>query len=117
MERMGANHIVPSHALVLRLLGALLMDTHDTTKRRRRFTKRGWNILPGLLIVLLLLAGPLYSQRRQIHLLIRSWSVPPPLVQASGARRQAPVTHPLSPVAYRLPPALTGSDWTMYHAD
>src|SRR5205807_1506297 len=66
-------------------------ETHDTQNHRRPLPKRGRIILPGLLVVL--------------------------LVQAVGDRRQAPVTHPLSPVAYRLPPEPTGSDWTMYHAD
>ena len=88
---MGGSHIFPSHTLVLRLLGAGLMDTHATQKHRRRLTKRGRIILSGLLVVL--------------------------LVQATGGRRQATADASLSPVAYRPPPALTGSDWTMYHAD
>src|ERR687885_1383031 len=83
--------------------------TRDTKKRRRQFIKRGWIILPGLLVVLLLLAGPLYSHRHQIHLLIRAWSVPPP--------------QPVRVTPLALPPSratagrLTGSDWTMYHAN
>src|SRR3954447_3106059 len=84
--------------------------THDSEKHRRRLTKRGRIILTSwLVVVLLLLAGPLYSHRHQIHLLIRSWGVPPPQpVQIT------PLT--LSPSA-ATPARLTGSDWTMYHAD
>jgi outer membrane protein assembly factor BamB len=81
----------------------------DTQKRRRRFTKRRWIILPGLLVVLLLLAGPLYSHRHQIHLLIRSWSVPPP--------QPVQITPLELPPSAATPGRLTGSDWTMYHAD
>src|SRR5256714_9299136 len=83
--------------------------THDTENHRRRLTKPGRIILTMVLVVVLLLAGPLYSRRHQIHLLIRSGSVPPP--------------HPVQITPLTLPPSratpgrLTGSDWTMYHAD
>jgi len=83
--------------------------THDTKKHRRRLTKRGRIILTIWLVVLLLLAGPLYSRRHQIHLLIRSWSVPP-----SQPVHITPLTLPPSRAT---PGRLTGSDWTMYHAD
>src|SRR5919202_2194048 len=81
----------------------------DTQKRRRRFAKRRWIILTSLLVVLLLLAGPLYSHRHQIHRLIRSWSVPPP--------HPVQITPLALPSRRATPARLTGSDWTMYHAD
>src|SRR5256885_224590 len=83
--------------------------THDTKRHRRRFTQRGRIILPGLLVVLLLLAGPLYSHRHQIHLLIRSWSVPPP--------QPVHITPLTLPPSRATPARLTTADWTMYHAD
>ena len=106
---MGGSRIFPSHGWVLRLLGASLMEAHDTTKRPGRFTKRGRIILTGILVVVLLLAGPLYSHRHQIHLLIRAWSVPPP--------QPVHITPLALPASRATPGRLTASDWTMYHAN
>jgi hypothetical protein len=86
------------------------METHDTKQHHRRFTTRGRIILPGvLLVVLLLLVGPLYSDRHQIHLLIRAWSVPPP--------QPVHITPLALPPSRATPARLTASDWTMYHAN
>ncbi len=83
--------------------------THDTKKHLRRFTTRGRIILTILLVVVVLLAGLLYSQRHQIHLLIRAWSIPPP-----QSVHITPLTLPPSTAA---PGQVTSADWTMYHDD
>jgi len=80
---------------------------HDTKKHLPRFTQRGRSILTILLVVILLLAGLLYSQHHQLHLLIRFLSVPP-----SQPVHITPVT--LAPRT-ATPGQLTGADWTMYH--
>src|SRR5579863_2347683 len=80
--------------------------THIPRKYLRRVTKRGRAILTILLVVVLLLAGLLYSQRHQIHLLLRTWSLPPP-----QPVHITPLT--LSPTA--TPGQLTSADWTTYH--
>ena len=81
--------------------------THDTKKHLRWSIKRGRIILTVLLVVVLLLAGLLYSQRHQIHQLIRALSVPPP-----QPVHITPLTLPLSSAT---PGQLTSADWTMYH--
>src|SRR3989440_11660613 len=70
-------------------------------------TKRGRIILTLLLVVVLLLAGLLYSQRHQIHLLIRALSVPPP--------QPVSITPLTLPPSTATPAQLTSADWTMYH--
>ncbi len=81
--------------------------THNTHKQLYHLTRRGQIILTVLLVVVLLLAGLLYSQRHQIHLLIQSLSAPAP-----QAVHIAPLTLPSSAAT---PGQVTGADWTMYH--
>ena len=84
-------------------------NMHDTHQRLRRFTKRGQISLTIVLVVVILLAGLLYSQRHQLHLFLRSLSVPPP--------------HPVQITPLTLPPStatpaqVSSADWTMYHYD
>jgi outer membrane protein assembly factor BamB len=80
--------------------------TQNTNKHLRRLTKRGQIILTVLLIVVLLLAGLLYSQRHQIHLLIRSLSVPPP--------QPVQITPLTLPPGTATPGQVTSADWTTY---
>ncbi len=80
---------------------------HDTKKHLPRFTQRGRIILTILLVVILLLASLLYSQRHQIHLLIRFWSVPAP--------QPVHITPVTLPPSTATPAQLTSADWTMYH--
>src|SRR5438128_481044 len=81
--------------------------THNTKKHLRRLTERGRIILTILLVVVLLLAGLLYSQRHQLHLLIRAWSVPPP--------QPVHITPLTLPPSTATPGQVTSADWTMYH--
>src|SRR2546426_6314209 len=83
--------------------------TNDTKKHLRSLTKRGRIILTILLVIVLLLAGLLYSQRHQIHLLFQGLSVPPP-----QPVHIIPLTLPSSTTT---PGKLTSADWTMYHLD
>ena len=83
--------------------------TNDTKKHLRRLTKRGRIILTILLVVVLLLAGLLYSQRHQIHLLIQALRVPPP--------QPVHITPLTLPPSTATPGQVTSADWTMYHND
>ncbi len=84
-------------------------NTQNTHRRLRRLTKRGRIILTISLIVILILAGLLYSQRHQIHLLLQSLRVPPPQpVQIT------PLTLPTNTVT-ATPGQVTSSDWPTYH--
>jgi outer membrane protein assembly factor BamB len=84
-------------------------NAQNTHRRLRRFTKRGRIILTISLIVVLILAGLLYSQRHQIHLLLQSLRVPPPQpVQIT------PLTLPTNTVT-ATPGQVTSVDWTTYH--
>ena len=82
-------------------------NTHDTKRHRRRLTKRGRIILTILLVIVVLLAGLLYSQRHQIHLLLQAFSVPPP--------QPVHITPLTLPPSTMTPGQLTSADWTMYH--
>jgi len=44
---------------------------------RRRLTRRGKVVLSIALVLILLLAGILYSQRHQIHQMVRNLTLPP----------------------------------------
>ena len=81
-------------------------NTHDTHRDLRRLTKRGPIILSILLIVLLL-AGLIYSQRHQIHQLLRAFSIPPP--------QPVHITPLTLPPGTATPGQVTSADWTMYH--
>jgi len=84
-------------------------NTQNTYRRLRRLTKRGRIILTISLIVVLIMAGLLYSQRHQIHLLLQSLRVPPPQpVQIT------PLTLPTNTVT-ATPGHVTSSDWPTYH--
>src|SRR6266852_8358726 len=84
-------------------------NTQNTYRRLRRLTKRGRIILTISLIVVLIMAGLLYSQRHQIHLLLQSLRVPPPQpVQIT------PLTLPTNTVT-ATPGQVTSSDWPTYH--
>ncbi len=83
--------------------------TNDTKKHLRSLTKRGQIILTLLLVVVLLLAGLLYSQRHQIHLLIQALSVPPP--------QPVHITPLTLPPSTATPGQATSANWTMYHND
>src|SRR5712692_3148528 len=72
-------------------------------------TKRGRIVLSILLVVVILLAGLLYSQRHQIHLLIMALSVPPP--------QPVHITPLTLPPSTATPGQVTSADWTMYHED
>lgn len=84
-------------------------QTHNAPQRSRRLNNRWRNTLLISLVVLLVLAGLLYSQRHQIHQFLQTLRVPPP----------QPVH--ITPLA--LSPNATASvqvnnsDWTMYHYD
>src|SRR5947209_5213504 len=80
---------------------------HNTKKPFHRLTKRGQIILTLLLVVVLLLAGLLYSQRHQLHLLIRALSVPPP--------QPVSITPLTLPPSTAMPAQLASADWPMYH--
>src|SRR5436305_11572244 len=82
-------------------------NTHDTKKHLRRLTKRGRIILTILFVVVLLLAGLLYSQRHQIRLLLRAGSVPPP--------QPVHITPLTLPPSTATPGHISTADWTMYH--
>lgn len=86
-----------------------LDNMHDTPKHTRRFTKRGRISLTIVLVAVILVAGLLYNQRHQLHLFLRSLSVPPP-----HAVQITPLTLPPSTVT---PVLVTSADWTMYHDD
>src|SRR6266849_2576107 len=84
-------------------------NTQNTYRRLRRLTKRGRIILTISLIVVLIMAGLLYSQRHQINLLLQSLRVPPPQpVQLT------PLTLPTNTVT-ATPGQVTSSDWPTYH--
>ena len=83
--------------------------TNDTKKHLRSLTKRGRIILTLLLVVVLLLAGLLYSQRHQIHLLIQALSVPP--------AQPVHITPLTLPPSTATPGQATSANWTMYHND
>jgi hypothetical protein len=84
-------------------------QTHNAQKPLPRSPKRGRIILTILLVVVVLLAGLLYSQRHQIHQFLQALSVPPP-----QPVHITPLTLPPSTVT---PGQLTSADWTMYHAN
>ncbi len=84
-------------------------NSHNSPRHPRRLTKRGQIVLTIVLIVVLLLAGLLYSQHQQIHLFIQSLSVPMP-----QPVHITPLTLPPSTVT-ATPVPTTGADWTMYH--
>src|SRR6266702_6149754 len=84
-------------------------NTHDAHNSLRRLTKRGRIILTILLVVVLLLAGLLYSQRHQIHLLIQALSVPP--------AQPVHITPLTLPPSTATPGQATSANWTMYHND
>lgn len=75
----------------------------------RRLTTRVRILLPVFLVFVLLLAGLLYLQRHQLHLLLRTLTIPAPQpVQVT------PLV--LTPGAV-TPVPLTSADWPMYHAN
>lgn len=82
---------------------------HNIQKHSRRFTKRGRIILTILLIVVLLLAGLLYSERHQIHQFLQALIVPPP--------QPVHITPLTLPSSTATPEQLTSADWSMYHAN
>jgi len=84
-------------------------NAQGTVKQHNRFTKRWRIILTILLIIVLLLAGLLYSQRHQLHQLFQSLSVPPP--------QPVHITPLTLPSSTATPGQLTSTDWTMYHLD
>ena len=84
-------------------------QTHNTQKPLPRSPKRGRIILTILLVVGVLLAGFLYSQRHQIHQFLQALSVPPP--------QPVHITPLTLPPSTATPGQLTSADWTMYHAD
>lgn len=84
-------------------------NTRGTVKHHNRSTKRGRIILTILLVIVLLLAGLLYSKRHQIHLLFQSLSVLPP--------QPVHITPLTLPSSTTTPGKLTSADWTMYHLD
>ena len=84
-------------------------QTHNTQKPLPRSPKRGRIILTILLVVVVLLAGLLYSQRHQIHQFLQALSVPPP--------QPVHITPLTLPPSTATPGQLTSADWTMYHAD
>ena len=84
-------------------------NMQDRHKHLRRFTKRGRIVLTIVLVVVILLAGLLYSQRHQLHLFLRSLTVPPP-----HAVQITPLT---LPPGTATPVQVTSADWTMYHYD
>lgn len=70
-------------------------------------SRSGRIILAVLLVVVLLAAGIAYSQRHQLHQLLRELTVPPP-----HAVQITPLT--LSPGSV-TPRVVTSADWTTYH--
>ena len=84
-------------------------NEHNARKHLRRFTRSGRIVLTIVLVVVILLAGLLYSQRHQLHLFLRSLSVPPP-----HAVQITPLTLPPSTAT---PVQVNNADWTMYHYD
>ena len=79
--------------------------TNNTKKHLRSLTI----ILTLLLVVVLLLAGLLYGQRHQIHLLIQALRVSPP--------QPVHITPLTLPPSTATPGQATSADWTMYHND
>ncbi len=84
-------------------------QTHNTQKHPPRFTKRGRIILTIVLVIVVLLAGLLYSQRHQIQQLLRALNVPPP--------QPVHITPLTLPPDTATPGQLTSADWSMYHAN
>ncbi len=84
-------------------------NINNSRKRPRQLTKRGQIVLTIVLVVVVLLAGLLYSQRHQINLIIQSLSAPAP-----QPVHITPLTLPPSTVT--ATPAQTDvADWAMYH--
>ncbi len=86
-----------------------MREPDNTHKHPRRFTKRGRIVLTLVLVVVVLLAGLLYSQRHQIHQFLQALSVPPP--------QPVHITTLTLPPSMATPGQLPSADWTMYHAD
>jgi outer membrane protein assembly factor BamB len=83
--------------------------TQSAPKTPRRLTKNWRIVLTICLIVGLLLAGLLYSQRHQIHQFIQGLTVPP--VQPVHI---TPLTLPPATTT-AIPGQVTTTDWTTYH--
>jgi outer membrane protein assembly factor BamB len=84
-------------------------NIQNTHRHLRPLRKRGRIVLTITLIVVIILAGFLYSQRHQIHLLLQSLRAPPPQpVQIT------PLTLPTNTVT-ATPGQMTSSDWPTYH--
>jgi outer membrane protein assembly factor BamB len=77
---------------------------------RRRLTKRGKIVLSIVLVLILLLAGIVYSQRHQIGQTVRNLTLPP-----AQAVRITPLT--LTATSTSAPGQTNSDDWTMYHND
>jgi outer membrane protein assembly factor BamB len=84
-------------------------DMYNARKHLHWLKKRGSIILTIFLVVGLLLAGLLYSQRHQLHQLLQSLTVPPP--------QPVHITPLTLPPDSRSPGQVTSADWTMYHYD
>ena len=84
-------------------------NTQNTHRRLLRLTTRGRIILTISLIVVIILAGFLYSQRHQMHLLLQSLRVPP-----TQPVQITPLTLPTNTVTAR-PGQVTSNDWPTYH--
>src|SRR5258708_26565949 len=82
------------------------------TPQRRRFARRGQIILTLALVIVLLLAGLLYSQRYQMSQFVRALTVPP-----TQSVHITPLTLPATSTATATPGQASSTDWTMYHAD
>lgn len=84
-------------------------NTNSSHRHPSRLTRRGQIVLTIVVVVVVLLAGLLYSQRHQVHLFIQSLDVPAP-----QPVHITPLTLPPSTVT-ATPAPTTGTDWTTYH--
>jgi len=94
------------------LLEGRFVDDMQETPQRRRFTRRGQIILTSALVIVLLLAGLLYSQRYQISQFVRALTVPP-----TQSVHITPLTLPTTGIDTATPGQASSTDWTTYHAD
>ncbi len=86
-------------------------QTQNAPRTPRRFTRNWRIVLTMCLLVGLLLAGLLYSQRHQIHLFLQGLTVPP-----AQPVHITPLTLPPGTVTATTAPGQAADvDWTTYH--
>src|SRR6185437_15622244 len=89
----------------LYLLGRREDCMQEKPPTRRRLTRRGKVVLSIALVLILLLAGILYSQRHQIHQMVRNLTLPP-----AQAVQITPLT--LTATDTTAPGQTNSGDWT-----